>query len=984
MESIRSSDCFYINAQYLNTTTTDQPAEVLVLDDSALLQRSEGYAIHLTRWSVDTQTSLYFVKADEAKLATIAITTKHGGAWAVDRTESFYIDENLPTVTAFLQWWNSKRREGDNVFPAMSIDGAGRFHLEPVFSQDIADLGNHHGGVYDHMTRVQIADPLSALIGFETLTSSVTFDLSNYRKVCEVLGFVKQVIGENRPDFFLQLGGSAVTDYNYMESLREVGEASANYIDMVKHTSAPGVGAGQGGTHIMSTKQEGLQPRIIGSSWGKIYWDEMDNAHPVSMSQYIYVSGFQTDATSNNTSDPKVYASEYISGGSPGSDALAISFAPYAWHRGAQSPLIPLVYNTTDRYTAQFIDQESIYGQERTWTGVTTGLTGPQAQYATYLVNWEEHNPDVVFLPANSHVEVGDLVEIPCDISVNHRVALFGDGTLLPDGQTPSHWGVTENFLDRGVYYSWPVVEVTTTFTGLKRVVLMLPIPQNIGLRLLLQVQSAQQQGGGAGDHPTVFISTKRPPFINMVFKHLAVVAVVTPDTVTLTLPVSPVRVGDAIWLKQPNINLGPFAVTTVTLHQAGQYPHVDVTVPHAGWPVTYSHVTDAVVVVSQLQPSWHGKDLDGLKKMFPVWMTQTVQNVDWTAQHVDGTLCLALNTRLHAILNKDPMFAQAYASFPSDDQRRTVPTTDPFPTLVVPGAHHRLELQEVVIEAIGQGPYDIVQIFADTRYDYRDPNYVHQMVLIKSPGFVTLLADHGDEHFNLDKTLPQNQILAPAWEYFGQLVVCGTHEMPDINSTTSQYIVACNHFGYAAAILPMTQAQSTVRKVLYSQTEKLGTQLRQGNTAKTVQLPGSTGGRTLNLLAHDYMRSRYQGQVDLCQAFHSIVISSRDIGVLPERSNQMRSLAPIISSYLIGPTVEAINADKYGKANGYSETPYGTVQFVERIRRFHKLQRIPGDLRSFSIQAEICPRDTRLQPTQIMLAPGEAFSCQLMFVKEF
>ena len=170
---------------------------------------------------------------------------------------------------------------------------------------------------------------------------------------------------------------------------------------------------------------------------------------------------------------------------------------------------------------------------------------------------------------------------------------------------------------------------------------------------------------------------------MNMVFKHLAIVVVTTPDTVTLTLPISPVRVGDAIWVKQPNINLGPFAITTVTHHMDPDLPavpHIDVTVPHAGWPVTYSNVTDAVCVVSQLQPSWHGQDVDGLKKMFPVWMTQTVQNVDWVAQHVDATLCLALNNRLHAILNKDPMFKQAYASFPSDDQRRTT-----FPTRVTP-----------------------------------------------------------------------------------------------------------------------------------------------------------------------------------------------------------------------------------------------------------------------------------------------------------
>ena len=61
-----------------------------------------------------------------------------------------------------------------------------------------------------------------------------------------------------------------------------------------------------------------------------------------------------------------------------------------------------------------------------------------------------------------------------------------------------------------------------------------------------------------------------------------------------------------------------------------------------------------------------------------------------------------------------------------------------------------------------------------------------------------------------------------------------------------------------------------------------------------------------------------------------------------------------------------------------------GTRRFSESSqRRFHKLVQIPGDLRQFSITAELAPRDNRIPPEQVMLAPGEAFSWQLMFVKQ-
>ena len=115
------------------------------------------------------------------------------------------------------------------------------------------------------------------------------------------------------------------------------------------------------------------------------------------------------------------------------------------------------------------------------------------------------------------------------------------------------------------------------------------------------------------------------------------------------------------------------------------------------------------------------------------------------------------------------------------------------------------------------------------------------------------------------------------------------------------------------------------------------------------------------------------------------MLISSRDIGVRPEKSNTPRSLAPIISSYLLPSTIQGYGCDEHGNVTGYTEVPYGTVQFSESSqRRFHKLVQIPGDLRQFGISAELAPRDSRLPPELVMLAPGESFSWQIMFVKEY
>ena len=160
---------------------------------------------------------------------------------------------------------------------------------------------------------------------------------------------------------------------------------------------------------------------------------------------------------------------------------------------------------------------------------------------------------------------------------------------------------------------------------------------------------------------------------------------------------------------------------------------------------------------------------------------------------------------------------------------------------------------------------------------------------------------------------------------------------------------------------------------------------LKKGNTSLTVQFPGSASGRPLHVMQGDFIRSTLQGRVDMCSHFQNVVIMSRDIGVKPERSNTPRVLAPIISSYMLPPSVSSFSMDMYGIVQGYSETPYGTVTFSEGgPRRFHKLVQIPGDLRQFSINCALVPRDTRLPPVEVMLGPGEQFNWQIMFVKNF
>ena len=157
---------------------------------------------------------------------------------------------------------------------------------------------------------------------------------------------------------------------------------------------------------------------------------------------------------------------------------------------------------------------------------------------------------------------------------------------------------------------------------------------------------------------------------------------------------------------------------------------------------------------------------------------------------------------------------------------------------------------------------------------------------------------------------------------------------------------------------------------------------LKVGNRSLSVQSASHQLGNPLNMGMGDFIVSDIQGAVDEAQYFQFLNITSRDIGVVPERDSSHSSLFPIVSSFQLPSNVTGITCDKSGNVTGFSENFYGTVRFVESgQRRFHKLRSIPGSLRQFSLSAEAVPRDRSIRPVRLTLHPGEAFTFQLLFV---
>lgn len=137
-----------------------------------------------------------------------------------------------------------------------------------------------------------------------------------------------------------------------------------------------------------------------------------------------------------------------------------------------------------------------------------------------------------------------------------------------------------------------------------------------------------------------------------------------------------------------------------------------------------------------------------------------------------------------------------------------------------------------------------------------------------------------------------------------------------------------------------------------------------------------------LQIRTMDSIESKLAGQIDLAFKWRSVDIVSPDLLHEPERSQDANSQLPILSSYTL-PAIFNPSVDPQGDISAFGSTPFGTIQFAEGgQRRYHSLVKVPGGLRSFSLQAQLTPKDPNGNIKRVMLPQDGSFNCQILFVK--
>ena len=134
-----------------------------------------------------------------------------------------------------------------------------------------------------------------------------------------------------------------------------------------------------------------------------------------------------------------------------------------------------------------------------------------------------------------------------------------------------------------------------------------------------------------------------------------------------------------------------------------------------------------------------------------------------------------------------------------------------------------------------------------------------------------------------------------------------------------------------------------------------------------------------LEIASIDSIVSELSGQVDLAMPWRAIDIVSPDLMHEPERSQDANSALPIISSYTLRAQFDP-SVDDQGIIQGFTSTPHGDMQFSEGgLRRYHSLVKVPGGLRTFSLQAQLSPKNPEESIKRILLPPGGSFNAQIL-----
>ena len=107
-ELVEAPNSFYINASQFNATDVPVGAVIKIEDRQDILKRAQGWLCNVVRWTIDTQSSLFYLKADPTATVSMELfeytfaTHAHAAQSTIIETRTFTLDQPQATLASFL------------------------------------------------------------------------------------------------------------------------------------------------------------------------------------------------------------------------------------------------------------------------------------------------------------------------------------------------------------------------------------------------------------------------------------------------------------------------------------------------------------------------------------------------------------------------------------------------------------------------------------------------------------------------------------------------------------------------------------------------------------------------------------------------------------------------------------------------------------------------------------------------------------------
>ena len=221
-ELVESGQNFYLNCEQYNRSDTFEPAQIRISDRDDILSRQDKWMIHVTRFAVDTQSSLFYLPPDSTATCTLtSFTFRDVANHRLDQTKHFVdqrtvsLAEGASTLANFLELLNSgvpnllpRHTDQDRLNHVAgaadtarcgewSVTGSGSFK----FTAKIRDISSPNAAPFafdtqanEYFVNIKLSESMRAILGFEDAALNILSNESSLRTYRRMLSNIISIL----------------------------------------------------------------------------------------------------------------------------------------------------------------------------------------------------------------------------------------------------------------------------------------------------------------------------------------------------------------------------------------------------------------------------------------------------------------------------------------------------------------------------------------------------------------------------------------------------------------------------------------------------------------------------------------------------------------------------------------------------------------------------------------------------------------------